>query len=473
MKRFALPLLIAAFALMPGTARADISNVDMGGDLFLLFYYGENTNDFDDSNGEEVDFLRSEAHLWFQADLEDNVMVRISIEADRDMESLDAANALDRIDLNDDLDVFLEEAFVKIANVYDSSLSFVAGRMFMNFGDNENAEDFNKWWGGSFWLGDGNAGSPQDIAQMGTWETDPFDAIVLEWDLDTAIIDVFYGQAVDDPGPTDADIGFWGINASYIGYEGHQLDGYFMYTDADYSDQAVLLPNGEMEHFLVGARLAGDCITDELSYKLEAAYNFGDIDDGGVPVVALNTAPDDGDFDGLGVEAGVNWHPEYDYNPNIGFIYTWLEGDEDNFGVGLDDDFDGVFLPFENKTYGEIANSFMYTNAHIFHLTAGVDLTEEWALSSDWYYFLLDEDCANVTQLDLVGRAWGAATDDDLGFEWDLQLDYTFNESVGAFAGAGVFWPGDAIEAMNAVAPAATGPDDEAYFFRTGMKVVF
>jgi len=213
--------------------------------------------------------------------------------------------------------------------------------------------------------------------------------------------------------------------------------------------------------------VAGDLITEELSYKLEGAYNFGDIDRGVTPLALGTTGARDGDFDGFGVEAGLNWHPETDYNPNIGFIYAFLEGDEDNIGAVMDEDFDGILLPFENKTYGEIANSFVFTNAHIFHITAGVDLSDEWGICSDWYYFLLDED-KDVTQLSLLPRGWGVTTDDDLGFEWDLQLNYKFSEQVRAFAGGGVLWPGDAIEDMN-----PGHEDDEAYFFRTGMKVVF
>ncbi len=468
MKRFATLFLLGAFAFVPGTASADISNMDIGGDLFLLFYYGENTDDLDDSMREEVDFLRTEAHLWFQADLADNVMVRISLEADRAMESWqyqwdNVNNAVIDNDPNQfdrnhtDLDVFLEEAYMQVANIYDSSLSILAGRQFMTFGDNPHADNFNKWWGGSFWFGDGNMMSPDDIADIGTWETDPFDALVLEWDLDTAIVDVWYAQAVDDPGPDDLDVGVWAINASYIGMEGHQLDGYFAYTDGDFSEVNM----GEIEQFVVGARLAGDCMTDVLSYKAEVAYNFGDIDNGGIPGVALNTVGD-GDFEGFGAEAGINWHPEYDMNPNIGFIYTWLEGDENNVPGALnqDEDFDGFISLFEDKTYGEILDP--NSNVHIFHVSGGLDLNESWSLCSDWYYFLLDEDGNDVTMLGFANPA----DDDDLGFEWDLQLDYQFNEEVGAFAGGGVFWPGDGAEDL-------AGSDDEAYFFRTGVKVVF
>ena len=53
MKRLATLLLLGAFAFVPGTASADISNMDIGGDLFLMFFYGENTDDMDDSEGED------------------------------------------------------------------------------------------------------------------------------------------------------------------------------------------------------------------------------------------------------------------------------------------------------------------------------------------------------------------------------------------------------------------------------------
>ncbi|HPA46075.1 MAG TPA: hypothetical protein PK395_09950, partial [bacterium] len=200
MKRYTLLALVAALAMFPGMARADISNLDIGGDLMLLFYWGDNTTDFSDGD-DEVDFLRSEAHIWFQADLEDNIMVRISLEADREMESIEGPDGTDPTfipgDIFDDgwtsdLDVFLEEAFLSIANIYDTSMSIKAGRMFINFGDNPEAEDFNRFWGGSLWFGDGNAASPTDISQMGTWEIDPFDAVLLEWDFDAAVIDAFY-----------------------------------------------------------------------------------------------------------------------------------------------------------------------------------------------------------------------------------------------------------------------------------------
>ncbi|HPA46074.1 MAG TPA: alginate export family protein, partial [bacterium] len=133
-----------------------------------------------------------------------------------------------------------------------------------------------------------------------------------------------------------------------------------------------------------------------------------------------------------------------------------------------DEDFEGAFLPFEAKTYGQIADSFVFTNAHIFHLTGGVEFNEQWGLDADWYYFLLDED-EDISQPELTGfRGWGAAEDDDLGFELDVQLNYAFNESLGTFVGGGIFWPGDAIEEMS-----PTGDDDEAFFIRTGVKVAF
>jgi len=471
MKRYTLLALVAAVVMFPGMARADISNMDIGGDLMLLFFASDNTGDFSDDAsglGDETDFLRTEAHLWFQADLEDNVMVRISLEADRDMESIENENAFDDGNFSD-LDVFLEEAFVSIANVYDTPLSVKMGRMFINFGDNPKADNFNRFWGSSMWFGDGNAMSPIDISQIGTWEIDPFDAILLEYDMDSAVIDAFYAQAVDDPFETNADLSTWGINASYIGLEGHQFDAYFAYTNADYTE----LNGGDIDHYLIGLRAAGDILPEQLSYKAEVSYGLGELENsaGFIPgfgdVICTTPGDDDGDIEGLAVEAGLNYHPDMAYKPEIGFIYTWLQGDEDNVPGAQDEDFEGAYLPFEGKVYGEIANSFIFTNAHIFHITTGVDFNEQWGLDADWYYFLMDQD-EDIVQPDLAGRGWGVAEDDDLGFEVDVQLNYAFNESVATFVGGGVFWPGDAIEGMS-----ATREDDEAYFIRAGVKVAF
>ena len=83
MKKISVITFVAFFAF--GTyAYADIDNLDIGGDIMMEYFYGQDF-DLNSSAGadDESDFLRMEAHLWFQADLDDNITARISLEVDR------------------------------------------------------------------------------------------------------------------------------------------------------------------------------------------------------------------------------------------------------------------------------------------------------------------------------------------------------------------------------------------------------
>ncbi|HQH73326.1 MAG TPA: hypothetical protein PK360_14730, partial [bacterium] len=79
-------LTLASFLMFGAVAsQAAIDNMDIGGDFMLEYFFGDNTIDLNNDVDDEIDFLRTEFHLWFQADLDDNVMVRISLEGDRAM----------------------------------------------------------------------------------------------------------------------------------------------------------------------------------------------------------------------------------------------------------------------------------------------------------------------------------------------------------------------------------------------------
>jgi hypothetical protein len=422
MKRIALLSLVAFMAM--GTAYADIDNLDIGGDLMAEYFFSSELQ----AKDSETDFLRTEGHLWFQADLDDNVMARISLEFDRALGNLNSPNPNSN-DLSlfgsDDLDLFLEEAFIKVADISGSGLTLSVGRQFLNFGDNSAANDFNGWWGPGFIISDGNPGSPASIAQLGSYEIDPFDAIVATYELENAALNVIYARAAEDfSANNNDDIGVTALYGSYFGIEGHQIDAYFTWTDNNSNVDVD-------ESMIIGARAAGD-IMPELAYKVEVAYQFQDDNN---PLLEV---------DALAIQAGINYHPDMDYNPNIGFIYTFLEGDNG-----------GGFFAMDGKTYGLLADSVLgagqITNANIFNLNGGWEPMQDVAWTADLYYIMLDEDVLIAG----VGE-------DDGGFEIDTQIDYRFNDNLTTFLGGGVYFLGD-----------ATGRDDEAYFFRTGMKVNF
>ena len=461
MRRYTILLALVACLAMPLASTAEITWTDIGGDISLLYFYSANVLDFDNDGAgdDDGDLLRSEIHLNFKADLDDNVSVVISMEADRDLGSLDvdnfATNGHNGFGI-DDMAIFLEEAYITIAEPMDLPFTLTGGRFFYNLGDDSTADDYNGYWGDGAVIGDGDATIPGSLNWLGDWETDPFDGVKAVFDYDTFVLDAFWLLATDqnDVGDRAHDTEVLGLYGTYLGLEGMQLDGYFTWLNSD-GTTAFAFPFNKSDQFTAGARWAGGCMDDTIAYKLEGAYQFGEAEDGG-------TLGMDGDIDAFFVEAGVNWHPDMDRNPEVGFMYTLNSGDDDT------EDLEEWLPVFENKGYGMIADAFVYTNTHIFNISAGIDLTDDLRVHSDWYYFLSYEDSDiddSIINLD-ADAATGMSTEDEIGFEVDAQLDYTFSDNVDAFVGGGVFFPGDAIEEV-------AGEDDEAYFVRTGVKVAF
>ncbi|MGC9328522.1 MAG: hypothetical protein ACP5I1_12875, partial [Candidatus Hinthialibacter sp.] len=155
-------------------------------------------------------------------------------------------------------------------------------------------------------------------------------------------------------------------------------------------------------------------------------------------------------------------HPDLDYKPNLGFLYTYLQQDGYEWAMS------GFNSPFEAKTYGLIFEGLAkelgqddpfnpFTNMHIFNIYGGFNPLNNVALSLDFYYFLLDE---KITAPD------GKKSKDDAGMEFDSQIDYQFNQNLNTFFGGGVYIPGDATEEV-------FGEDDQAYYLRAGVKVTF
>ncbi len=449
-------LSLSMIMMFGAVAYADIDNMDIGGDLMLEYFYAQEF-DLNDAADDETDFIRSEMHLWFQADLDDNITARISLEADRALNNdagggLASVNRIDQTGIGD-LDVFLEEAFVKWADINASGFTLSAGRQFLNYGDNPHADDYNRWWGPGFIIADSRTNSPLLLTDLGSYEIDPFDAVVVSYETEMSRVDAMHARDVEDfytnQGPRTGasdDATLWALYGSYFGIEGHQLDVYFTYNDEDILPGAIGFRG---QKYIVGGRAAGD-LTEEVAYKAEVAYQFEDREVAGVDEV-----------DALGAQVGMNYHPNVDREPNIGVIYTFLQQD------GNDNVPSGFSAPFEGKTYGLIAEGLTktyggpgavnpFTNMHVINVNGGMLLTDSVAWTADFYYFLMQDDI-------VIGNQ----AEDDGGFEFDTQVDYRFNDNLTTFLGGGVFFPGDAPEA------AAGGNDDEAYFVRAGVKVDF
>lgn len=461
-------ILFGILALaIPTASFADLDNLDIGGDIRVLGVYTDNTWDLNDREDDQNDFWRTEAHLWFAASLADNVKAKISIEADRDWESVadieGSETGTNKTSFGDsDLNIFLEEAWIKAAYLWDTPLSLTIGRQFIEYGD-------------GFIVGDAQPGSPVNISDIGDREQDPFDAIVASLDFDSILVDLVYAAAVEER-VADEDSDLYGIHGTFTGVEGHEFNLYywFMRTEDSWKARYTKLDGAKREDLhVIGGRAAGELFTPTLSYALEAAYQFGEVEFPG---------SSDADISAWAVHAGILWSPEVDYSPYLGFDYFYLSGDDD-------DDLEGEWRQvFSNHTYGEIAESYVASNAHIFNLTIGADniADGDWAVALKYYYMIMDDEDGTLGAASVatagpdgsyyyydkansvyVSSPYLTGKDDEIGHEVDLYVSYFFSESLTAGLAAGVFIPGDAIET-------ASGKDaDEAYFVRGEVAVKF
>ena len=284
-----LTTLLTALAVISfiGTAFAQL---DIGGDIKVLGVWTDNVTDADDDWDDQQAFLRTEMHLWFQADLSENVTTKVSVEADRPWNQ-------DDVEGEQELDVFLEEAWIQMMYLWDSAFSVKLGRQFIEFGD-------------GFIVGDSDPFSEFSLNDKGEWEVDPFDAILAWYDGDDWILNLMGAKVSENRLVNNKDIDVYGAYFSYSGAEEIVFDVYgFMAKIKDnYMD---LTSNADV--YWVGARIAGTMV-EGLSYKLEGTYQFGDIND---------SAQYD-DIKAWAVEAGAKYMIDAEYNPWLGLTYVFL-----------------------------------------------------------------------------------------------------------------------------------------------------
>jgi len=423
------------------TASAEL---EIGGDIKVLAVYVENAVDFNDDGDDQDDFIRLQAHISFKADLSDNVTTKVSLEVDKDYDydvsSLDD-DSLSGAGGNENLRVFLDEGWIQAAYLYDSSISAKIGRQYIEFGD-------------GFVIGDSQPGRTL-LNDLGEWEQDPFDAILVWYDGDDWVLNFLYAKTIETRS-LDEDADLWSIYFSYTGIEDYEIDVYLILENFENDTTLGLLGNpssliasnviaGDIDGqiYAFGARVWGNAV-EGLTYKLEGVYEWGDIDS--VAVAG------DVDIEAWAVEFGIKYEFDSDYNPYIGFNYVYQSGDDDSVSA-TDDDYETYIALFQNRTYGEIFDPFTNGNMHIFNLHGGFDLSEDVSISAKYYYFMADEET-------------GLVSHDDLGQELDLYLDYTFSEETKAVLAGGFFAPGDGVED-------AYLDDDTSWFVRAGVEVEF
>jgi len=448
-------LAVVGFVISP--AYADLNNLDVGGKIKAMGVYSNNTQDLNsDDDADQDAFARTELHLWVQAELAENVSARISLEGDRAWSSSDAVLDESGKPVSDQLDIFLEEAFIRMADLYGMPATITVGRQFIEIGD-------------GFVLGDALPSSPQWFSVLGEHEQDPFDAIMVEYELsEDWLLTAVWAKVVETRGDGE-DIDHYMANLTFLGLENHVIEGYYLWTKARGSfggnwGGGSTIANDGLDLHNIGVRAEGDVVAG-LGYHGEFVWQFSDQIDG--------TPGGNQDVSAYALEAGLSWAPEalQQNDVNFGATITYLSGDDDP----NDGDYKAYVQAADNRVFGEIADYFQglvsnnivdayFAGVYIINVDAEAALTDRLNAALEGYYFMADKD---VAIRNAAGVPVADGGNDDIGWELDGYLNYEVTEDLSAQVAAGFFAPGDAAQDW------ANGNDDTAWFLRGGVSVNF
>jgi len=451
-------IAIAGFVISP--AYADLNNLDIGGKIKAMGVYTNNTEDFnDDADADQSAFARTELHLWVQAELAENVTARVSVEADRAWNDTDAELEDSGKPASEDLDIFLEEAYIKMADLYGMPATITVGRQFIELGD-------------GFVFGDSLPYSPSSIMVLGEHEQDPFDAVKIDYELtEDWLLSAIWAKQVETRGAGN-DVDYYVVNLMFLGLENHVIEGYYFLAKSrgdalsgGGSGGGMTITNNGFDIHHLGVRAEGKLV-DTLNYHAEGVWQFMD--------EITGTPSGDQDVNAYALEAGLRWAPGSMEQNDVAFGFTWtyLSGDDDP----TDSDYEAFTQVADNRVFGEIADFYQglvsnnildsyFAGVHIFNIDAEAALTDRLNGALEFYYFLADDD---VAVRNAQGTPIASGSNDDIGFELDAFLNYEVTEDLDAMVAAGFFAPGDAAKDWQ-----GNDQDDTAWFIRGGVSVNF
>jgi len=415
-----LCVVLTAVAFLAAPAFAEVQNVKISGDIEVMGIYRDEF-DLDDDDADSDDqqaWYQSAVRVQIDADLTDNVSTCVRILNERDWDVEDVA----------DTDMDLDLANITLKEFFYAPLTVIIGRQELRYGNSMVIGNVSQ-----------NAANFTDSITADNYSArNAFDAIRGIIELDNVTIDIFTAkidEAVAALTSSSDDNDLYGIDVSTtIGDV--PVAGYAIYAN-DNSD-----PGAADAHEILTLGVRGaKALTDALDANLEVAVQTGDYN-------ALR------DQSAWALDAGLDYTMEADMNPVLGIAYKYRSGA--SASAATTDDQEAWVPLYEDQTNGLIAdylldgiNDGVNSNCHIVNVSTVVDPLEDLTVSIDYYQFILDKKFSEAE--DAIGSLSGMAlsTDDDLGSEIDIALNYAYTEDVNLGLTAAWFMPGDVFEGSN------------------------
>jgi hypothetical protein len=425
-------LVVALVALGGLTSKtfADVQNIRLSGDIRIRGYFIDSAGP---DNSGNATFISQRTRVSVEADLEDHVLVVVTLQAEGDWGSNNgttgstgagtpAGNKLSR-----GMDVGVAEAYVQFNELFYTPATLKLGRQYLQYG--------------------------RGLIISSVEQEYNYDAARLVLDYYPLTIDLVGAELVNNQAfsaaPSHAganDLLF--LNARYELSDSaiKDVEAYFGWVSQGSSgaiaSSRVPPTAGGASPMILGLRTDLN-LTEGLQTWIEGAYEFGD--DGVAGANNLSAL-----LFNLGAKytlKNVQWVPVLNAN------YIFASG-------GGNNNVDGRFIPWFD--YADGYNGYLFapslSNIHIFNLGASVKPYENTTLALQLYYYLKadhDSVAGSNGNVDFGGMSLAAGTgSQDIGWEVDGILGYDYSKDVRAQLVYGAFIPQGAYrhEGVSAVA---------------------
>lgn len=408
MKKVLLAVALTALCGLTASTYADVQNIRISGDIRVIGYYLANVGYSSYAQAEgNVNLFEQQTRVKVEADLEDHVLVVVTLKAD----GLWGANASEMArNSAKTWEVGIDEAYVQLRELFYSPATLTLGRQYLNYGSGLIISSFDKAYN--------------------------FDAARLVLDYHPLTIDVVAAQQANSQpfkayntgtaAVPQTDMLF--VNAKY------EVNGSMVKTVEGYFGWMAQSGNADSAPMIVGLRTdLTPC--ENLTASVEGAYEFAN---GGGNEISAFIAKVNAKY----TFKGVTW------TPAVNASYTYASG-------GSSANAESNFRPWFNMADGYNGYVFAPVLANIQIINVGISAqpAKNTSLALQAYYYMKADKNGSVssdpnadiggfngTALSVGGR--------DIGSEVDAIVGYDYSKDVRCQLVYGIAIPGDAFDGI-------------------------
>ena len=434
MKKVWLIAALVGLSAMASSVFADVQNIRLSGDVRIRGYYLKDANSDvgtkQDVNDRDTSFITQRTRITCEADLEDHVLVVVTLRAEGQWGSGTAGSAVSDLSGNNNgFNVGVNEAYVQLSEMFFTPTTLKLGRQYLNYGHGLILSSVDQ---------------------------------VYNYDAGRIVLD-FYPFTVDVVGAKLTDGSTYSANPGHSGSNLLFVNGRYEMKDAIVKDVEVYAgwlanasanqPSGfaatapTASPWILGLR--GDLTpVKNLCVWFEGAYEGGSA--GGAPAANGQGGGISAWLANLGAKYTLG--KDVKLQPTINASYTYASGGGvlNNNGWTANEN---QFRPFNSVVEGYNGYLFapMLANIHIFNVGASVKPAQNVTLSLQGYYYVKANGSAyagsdpNLDFGGLSGLSAYQTAKKELGEEVDAIATYDYSKDVRFQLIYAVFMPGQAF----------------------------